>query len=232
MKGTIGIIGAMEEEVATLIPVLKDHAERKIGIVTYHTGNLDGKEVVIAQSGIGKVNAALTAAEMIRTYGAKIVINTGIAGAIDDSLEPEDAVVATDLVQHDYSTAPLGDPPGFVSGVERVRFQADPAVTAAAVAAARSLGARVLTGTIASGDRFISDAREKERIKNSFGALACEMEGAAIAHACVVYGVRFAVIRTISDRADGAAKIDYPIFAVRAAARNAEIVRKVVSAIR
>ena len=231
MTDRIGIIGAMEDEVTTLIAAMENKTTERIGIVYYHTGTLDGQDVVIARSGIGKVNAALTAAEMIRTYGAKIIINTGIAGAIDDSLAPEDSVVATDLVQHDYDTSPLGEP-GFVSGVAMVRFPADPTVTAVAVAAARSLGVRVLTGTIASGDQFISDVREKERIKNSFGALACEMEGAAIAHACVFYRVRFAVIRTISDRADGSAEIDYPTFAVRAAARNAEIVRKVVSAIR
>ena len=117
MTGRIGIIGAMEEEVSTLISAMEDRAERKIGIVTYHVGKLDGKEVVVARSGVGKVNAALTAAEMIRTFGATAVVNTGVAGALDESLEPEDAVIAADLVQHDYSTAPLGDPPGRVSGI-------------------------------------------------------------------------------------------------------------------
>ena len=165
MSGRIGVIGAMEEEVSTLIPALKDHAEQKIGIVVYHVGKLDGREVVIARSGIGKVNAALTAAEMIRTFGATAIVNTGVAGALEDSLNPEDAVIATDLVQHDYDTSPLGDEPGFVSGVRTVRFPVDPVISAAAVDAARSLGMRVLTGTIATGDLFVSSSEQKERIK-------------------------------------------------------------------
>lgn len=233
MAEIIGIIGAMEEEVSTLIPALEDHTERRIGIVTYHVGKLDGKEVVVARSGVGKVNAALTAAEMIRTFHATVIVNTGVAGALDESLEPEDAVIATDLVQHDYSTAPLGDPPGRVSGIDLVYIPADPAISVAAENAARELGVRrVLTGTIASGDQFISDPARKEWIRRTYGGLACEMEGAAIAHACTLYGIRCAVIRTISDRADGKADVDFPTFAVRAAARNAKIVRKVVSAIR
>ena len=230
MSGRIGVIGAMEEEVSTLIPALKDHAEQKIGIVVYHVGKLDGREVVIARSGIGKVNAALTAAEMIRTFGATAIVNTGVAGALEDSLNPEDAVIATDLVQHDYDTTPF-DPPGFVSGVGLVRFPADPVISAAAADAARALGMRVTTGTVASGDQFISDAGKKESIKERFGALACEMEGAAIAHVCFIYGVRCGVIRTISDRADGKAEVDFPSFAAHAAALNAEIVRRVLPSI-
>ena len=227
MSGRIGVIGAMEEEVSTLIPALKDHAEQKIGIVVYHVGKLDGREVVIARSGIGKVNAALTAAEMIRTFGATAIVNTGVAGALEDSLDPEDAVIATDLVQHDYDTTPF-DPPGFVSGVGRVHIPADPKISEAAADAARALGMRVLTGTVASGDQFISDAKKKETIRERFGALACEMEGAAIAHVCYLLGARCGVIRTISDRADGKAEVDFPSFAAHAAALNAEIVRRVL----
>ena len=228
MTKRIGIIGAMEKEVATLIAALSEHREETIGGIVYHTGKLGEKEVVVAQSGAGKVNAALTVAEMIRTFFASAVINTGVAGALEDTLRPEDAVVASDLVQHDYDTSPLGDEPGFVSGVRTVRFPVDPVISAAAVDAARSLGMRVLTGTIATGDLFVSSSEQKERIKRLFGAYACEMEGAAVAHACLLYGVRCAVIRTISDRADGKAQIDFPTFVAHAAALNAEIVKRVV----
>ncbi len=230
MTGRIGIIGAMESEVATLIPALEDHSEQTIGIVVYHTGKLDGREVVVARSGVGKVNAALTAAEMIRTFGAAAIVNTGVAGALEETLDPEDAVIATDLVQHDYDTTPF-DPPGFVSGVGRVKIPADPAISAAAADAARELGMRVLSGTVASGDQFISDGKKKAWIRENFGALACEMEGAAIAHVCFLYGVRCGVIRTISDRADGKADVDFPTFAEHAAALNAKIVRRVLPVI-
>ena len=230
MEQRIGIIGAMESEVATLIPALKDHAETKIGIVVYHTGKLDGRDVVIARSGVGKVNAALTAAEMIRTFGAKAIVNTGVAGALEETLNPEDAVIATDLVQYDYDTTPF-DPPGCVSGIGQVKIPVDPAIASAAAKAARELGMRVLEGTVASGDQFISDGKKKEWIRDTFGALACEMEGAAIAQACYLLGVRCAVIRTVSDRADGKADVDFPSFAARAAAKNAEIVRRVLPTI-
>ena len=225
---TLGVIGAMESEVTTLIAALKEHREEKIGLTTYHVGKLDGQAVVIARSGVGKVNAALTAAEMIRTFGAFAIINTGVAGALDPTLEPCDAVIAADLVQHDMDTTSLGDPPGFVSGLGVVRFQADPALSAAAVNAAKALGIRVILGTVASGDQFISDRKMKERITSTFGAAACEMEGAAIAHACALYGVPFAVIRSISDKADGSSTVDFPTFVVSAAASNAEIVRRML----
>lgn len=231
MMKRIGIIGAMEEEVTTLIDALENRAQERIGGVVYHTGKLGGKEVVVAQSGVGKVNAAMTAAEMVRTFSATAIINTGVSGALDDTLCPEDAVVATNLVQHDYDTSPLGDEPGYVSRAETVFFPTDPAISAAAVDAARTLGMRVMQGTVASGDQFISDVGQKERIKRTFGAVSCEMEGAAIAHACLLYGVRCAVIRTISDRADGDAEVDFPTFARRAAARNAEIVKRVLPSV-
>ena len=227
MTERIGIIGAMESEVATLIPALEDHKEQTIGIVVYHVGKLDGREVVVARSGVGKVNAAMTAAEMIRTFGATAIVNTGVAGALEETLDPEDAVIATDLVQHDYDTTPF-DPPGFVSGVGRIKIPADPKISKAAANAARELGMRVLEGTVASGDQFISDGKKKEWIRKTFGAFACEMEGAAIAHVCFLYGVRCGVIRTISDRADGKADVDFPSFAEHAAALNAEIVRRVL----
>ena len=227
MTERIGIIGAMESEVATLIPALENHEEQTIGIVVYHTGKLDGREVVVARSGAGKVNAALTAAEMIRTFGATAIVNTGVAGGLEETLDPEDAVIATDLVQHDYDTTPF-DPPGFVSGVGRVKIPADPKISAAAAKAARELGMRVLEGTVASGDQFISDGEKKKRIREQFGAFACEMEGAAIAHVCFLYGVRCGVIRTISDRADGKSDVDFPTFAEHAAALNAKIVRRVL----
>ena len=230
MSERIGIIGAMESEVTTLIPALTDHAETKIGIVVYHTGKLDGRDVVIARSGAGKVNAALTAAEMIRTFGAKAIVNTGVAGGLEETLNPEDAVIATDLVQHDYDTTPF-DPPGCISGIGQVKIPVDPAMASAAAKAARELGMRVLEGTVASGDQFISDGKKKEWIRDTFGALACEMEGAAIAQACYLLGVRCAVIRTVSDRADGTADVDFPKFAAHAAALNAKIVRRTLQSV-
>ena len=230
MKERIGIIGAMESEVATLIPALTEHAEQKIGIVVYHVGKLDGRDVVVARSGAGKVNAALTAAEMIRTFGATAIVNTGVAGALEETLNPEDAVIATDLVQHDYDTTPF-DPPGCVMGIGQVKIPVDPVIAASAAAAARALGMRVLEGTVASGDQFISDGKKKAWIRDTFGAFACEMEGAAIAQACYLLGARCAVIRTISDRADGKADVDFPSFAERAAALNAQIVRRVLPSI-
>ena len=224
----LGVIGAMESEVETLIAALEEDRAEKIGLTVYHAGKLDGRAVVIARSGVGKVNAALAAAEMIRRFGVSAIVNTGVAGALDPTLEPCDAVIAVDLVQHDMDTTPLGDPPGFVSGLGIVRFQADPTLSGSAKRAADSLGIRVILGTVASGDQFIADPERKKRIVNAFGAAACEMEGAAVAHACTLYGVPFAVIRSISDKADGSSTLDFPTFAAKAAASNAAIVRRMI----
>ncbi len=212
----IGIIGALEAEVAAIIDKLEGRETERVGGVEFNTGTLFGKRVVVALCGVGKVFAALSAEAMIIKYSPRLVVNSGVGGALDPTLRPLDIVFADKLVQHDMDTSPLGDPVGLISGINKVYFDADERAVGILTEAASTLGVRGLVGTVASGDKFISARSDKERITSTFGAVCCEMEGAAIAHTAYVNGTAFAVIRAISDSADGEASMDYPAFLPKA----------------
>ncbi len=218
-----GIIGAMDSEIMMLLDELHGKKETVLFGTVYYEGILAGCSVVIAKSGVGKVNAGIAAALMINAFAVDAVINTGVSGALSSTLDVGQVAIATALVQHDMDTSPIGDPVGFVSGPDIIEFPADDALSLCAERAARSLGLRVERGVIASGDQFIASREEKERIRSRFGAISCEMEGAAIAHACYLAEVPFAVIRSISDSADGGAHVDFPVFAREAAKQSCRI---------
>ena len=216
-KANIGIIGAMDDEVRELISMLQGRSTEVVGSIEFNTGSLYGKNVVIARCGIGKVFAALCAEAMIIKYSPDLIINSGVGGALDKSLRPLDIVFADKLVQHDMDTSAIGDPVGLVSGINRFYFETDARARDILCESAGKLGINYVVGTIATGDKFISDKADKERITALFGASACEMEGGAIAHASFVNGTPCVVVRAISDSADGEATMDYPTFLPRAA---------------
>ncbi len=229
----IGIIGAMESEVKTLVAALHNPTSEVITGITYYRGILEGQEVVIAQAGIGKVNAALTAQTMLLCYRPTLILNTGVAGAVAEGLTVMDAVVADAYVEHDMDTTPVGDPPGLlnVRGANMVELPTDPIACTALRAACERAGLRTFGGTVATGDQFIATAAQKTRIRTLFSAVAAEMEGGAIAHACAAAQVSFASLRVLSDNADGDAGVDYPTFVVSAAAKSAEIVLSFLSSL-
>jgi adenosylhomocysteine nucleosidase len=215
-KADIGIIGAMADEVDGLISRLSGRKDDSSGGIVFHTGMLLGKNVVIAKCGIGKVFAALTAEAMILMYSPELIVNTGVGGAVRDGLCPCDVVVADRLVQHDMDTSPLGDPKGLVSGINVIYFNTDKRATDIILDVASRNGISSSLGTVATGDRFISSREEKQRLLADFNASACEMEGCAIAQVAYVNSTPFAVIRAISDSADGNASMDYPTFLLEA----------------
>ena len=224
----IGIIGAMQSEVELLHERMEDaRFETHIGI-SYATGRLSGKDVVVCQCGIGKVNAGVCAAIMIDAFGVDAVINTGVAGSLDASVDIGDIVVATDAVQHDMDVAALGYVRGHVPGEESPFFESSPKLRQTIIAAAGVVAPdiRAIEGRIASGDQFVSDAQLKDAIVEAFGASCCEMEGASIAQVCHKANVPFCVVRAISDKADGSAHMDYPTFQAKAARDCAAIVLK------
>ena len=222
----IGIIGAMESEVCTLISQMKQKTEQVICGITYYTGTLEGQAVVLARAGIGKVNAALCAQTMILKFAPTLILNTGVAGAISPTLSVGDAVIATALVEHDMDTTPVGDPLGLltIGGENIIHLPTDPNAVEALIQAAKEVGLTTECGIIATGDQFISTVSQKDRIRSAFSAHACEMEGGAIAHACYGAKVPCAVLRAISDTADGEAHVDYPTFVTAAAQKSAQVV--------
>ena len=224
----IGIIGAMSVETDALKAQVENAVKETVSGIEFVSGKLYGKDIVVAQCGIGKVFAALCAQTMIIRFGAEKIINTGVAGTLSDKLGILDIAVATEVVQHDMDTSPLGDPVGLISGINIIKIPASLSLANDISSAAKALGVNCVTGVIASGDQFINNAQKKAWIRSSFDAVACEMEGAAIGHVCYVNGVDFAIIRAISDNASGEADIEYPEMVHRAAAQSAAIIKKLL----
>lgn len=221
----IGIIGAMKIETEALAAAVAEKKTEVISGIAFTAGILEGQDVVIAQCGIGKVYAALCAQTMILCYRPSAIINTGVAGTLTAELGVGDVAIATTLCQHDMDTSAIGDPVGLVSGINRIYFEADDEIGRQLASCAAQFGARVLRGCIASGDQFVAAEAKKDYIRRTFHAIACEMEGGAIAHVATVNGVPFSVLRAISDSADGGATVDYPTFAKMAADRSTAVIR-------
>ena len=211
----IGIIGAMPSEVEGLTARLTDAAVTEYAGRRFVCGRLGGRTAVVVQSGIGKVNAAVTAQLLIDRFAPDALLNTGMAGGLDPRLAVKDLVIGAEAVQHDFDLTAFGHTRGYIEGENDQTptvFCGDPQLIAAAEAvAARVLpaGSQALTGRIASGDIFVDDSALKQQIRTRFGAAAAEMEGAAIAQTAAANGVPFLILRTISDLAEQQARISF-----------------------
>lgn len=222
----LGIIGAMDVEVATLKDSMKNKTERTIAGAVYCEGTLENLPVVVVQCGVGKVNAALCVQALRDCFGVTHLVNTGVAGSMDATLDIGDFVISRDAVYHDFDCQALGYPLGQVPGLSTRAFPADDMLIELALSAANSLcHGHAKVGTVASGDQFVSENGQKQRISATTGAICTEMEGAAIAHGAWRNGIPFVVIRSISDKADDSAQMDYPTFEAIAAKRCAEVTR-------
>ena len=220
----LGIIGAMQEEVALLISELTNHSQQISPGVTLHSGVLDGHSVLITEGGIGKVNAAMTTAALIAA-GATQVIFTGVAGGVHPELRVGDIVVSSDCLQHDVDVTALGYELGVIPG-EALSWEADQTLREVALDAARELeGLRAVEGRIASGDQFVASREKVQWLWETFGAACAEMEGAAVAQVCAKHNVPFVVIRSVSDTADGEANVDYREFMPKVARHAKQVVR-------
>ena len=225
-----GIIGAMKIEIEALNAQMENRQTRTVSGIEFTSGTLCGREVVTAVCGIGKVFAAMCAQTMILLYSPERIINTGVAGSLSTKLNIGDIAVSDFVVEHDMDTSPLGDPVGMISGINIVDIPADGELADKICAAAEGVGGiRCVKGKIASGDCFVNSAEKKKYISETFGAIACEMEGAAIGHVCYVNKVPFCVIRAISDAADGSSHMDYSKFTALAAKNSAAVMTELLS---
>ena len=206
----IGILCAMEREIEELLENTQVEEKRRLCGYEFVVGTLRGRQVVLCKCGVGKVNAAVCTQTMVLTWQLRLIINSGVAGALKEPFEVGDVCVATDLVQYDVDTSALGDAPGFVSTVNKTSFRCAEWAVDGLLQAGRGLeGVRVLPGRIATGDRFVEDPETKNRIVRLFDAAAVEMEGGAIAQVCYINGVDCAVIRAISDASNGRHAAEY-----------------------
>lgn len=229
-----GIIGAMDSEVQSLCSQLENKEIIELQGLKFNKGRLNGKEVCIVKSGIGKVNAALCAQLLIIKFGADKVINTGIAGATGKGLGIFDFVVSSATVYHDFNCTFFGYKPGQIPGMER-EFSADEKMIESTLKAFSetefSKEHKMIKGLIASGDQFISSDEQKNFIKTNFNPMCVEMEGGAIAHACYLNKVPFVIIRCMSDMADDSAQATYTFNEDVCAGMCAELISKIINKI-
>lgn len=224
----IGIIGAMAVEVDAIKAIIENKKVKKISNIDFVEGKINGKDVVVVQCGIGKVAAALCAEAMVLSYDLEYLLNVGVAGALADNLDVASIAISSSLIQHDMDTTPLGDPIGFISGINIVNIEADKKVIKKVEEAVVKAGFNYSVGVIASGDQFVNSKEKKDWIKDAFGAIACEMEGAAIAQVAYVNKVPFCVIRAISDKADGSSHVDFTDFLKIAVGNSVSVIKELI----
>ena len=220
----LGIIGAMEIEVAILKSKLENAEVTKIGPMEFFEGTLAGCRVVIVMCGVGKVHAAMCTQVLCSRFDVTHIVNTGVAGSLDAGLDICDVLVSTDAVQHDMDVTHLGYEMGKVPGLDTTAFPADEMLCKLAFEASESIRpGHTKLGRVATGDQFVCSDEQKTKIIANTGASCTELEGAAIAQTAYVNQVPFVILRAISDKADGSAELDYPTFEKIAAANCAAV---------
>ena len=222
----IGIIGAMEEEVAALKVKMDIEDQRVIAGMEFCKGICEGQPVVVVRSGIGKVNAAVCTQILCDVFQVEAIVNTGVAGSLRNEINIGDIVLSTDALQHDMDATGFGYEPGIIPRMETSVFEGDQELITLAEKVCKEVNPeiQVFKGRVVSGDQFISDHQVKERIIQLFDGYCTEMEGAAIAQAAWLNKVPYLVIRAISDKADGSAEMDYSEFEMKAIEHTVRLV--------
>ena len=226
----LGIIGAMDEEVAKIKERLENVEIQTFGGMDFYKGNFEGKSVVVVRSGIGKVNAAVCTQILADRYQVSGIVNTGIAGSLMAKIDIGDIVLSTDALQHDMDATNFGYPAGQIPRMDVLSFPADPKLLALAKECCGRVNPEIHTyeGRVVSGDQFISDQKKKDWLIETFHGYCTEMEGAAIAQAAYLNGIPFLIIRAISDKADNSANVDYPTFEAQAIIHSVNLMLEMI----
>lgn len=226
----LGIIGAMDIEVDSLKTKMENPQIKSIAGMDFYNGKISDKEVVVVKCGIGKVNAAMCTQILADVFDVDAVINTGVAGSLNNDIDICDIVVSTVAQEHDMDVTPLGYKKGIIPDMETSEFKADKDLINLAKKSAESagLGVNVFEGKVVSGDQFIGTIEAKDVLRKNFSGDCAEMEGAAIAHTAYLNNMPFLVIRAISDKADGGAEMDYPTFEKKAAENSISLLNEII----
>ncbi|MGO4888740.1 5'-methylthioadenosine/adenosylhomocysteine nucleosidase [Anaerobacillus sp. MEB173] len=226
----IGIIGAMNEEIELMRESLELKQESVHAKNVFYEGTYANQEIVLCKSGVGKVNGAITTQILIDRFNVDKIIFTGVAGAIDPTLEIGDIVISTSAMQHDIDASALGFPRGQVPMfAESSDFQAAESLIALAEEAAEQLNEiNIIKGRVLSGDQFIADPEIVKELDGQFQGKCVEMEGAAVAQAAMLNEIPFVIIRSMSDKANGSADVNFAEFTKLASERSAVIVRRML----
>ena len=227
----IGFICALDVEVEGIKNRMTNVTQQTVAKILYVKGEIDGVEVVCCECGVGKVNAAMSTQIMIDLYHPDAIINSGIAGSLSRDIRIGDIVISDDCVEHDMDGTEMGDPPGEIwfNDEKRIDLPADKAIADKLQQACAVLSdTAVFRGRIASGDVFVAAHERRQRIADLFGALACEMEGAAVGHVCYRNGVPYAVLRCISDDFNENEFVDFMKFRTIAAEKSIQVIAQFI----
>ena len=225
----LGIISAMEEELAPLLEAMEVESTNTKANMTFNKGKLWGKDVIAVVSGIGKVNAAICAQILASEYRVDTLINVGVAGGIGKDVYPGDVVIGDSLVEHDMDATKFGDKHGQIPRLDVFDFKSDKTLVETAKKACDSLeNINSFVGRIVSGDEFVSDIDRIKWLQDTYEAISCEMEGASIAHVAYLNNIKFVVIRSISDNANNGAHMDYEKFTPIAVKNSTRILKRML----
>lgn len=208
----LGIIGAMDVEVEAIKSQVKDKTQTEIADIKFVCGYIENIMVVVAQCSPGKVNAALCTQIMIDRFKVEKIINLGVGCSLNERVVIKNVVIASDVCEYDIDITALGEPRGYINGLNVIKIETDKELSETLSQCAILCGEKIHRGTIASGDTFIASGELKKMLADEFDAICGEMEGGAIGHVCRANKIPFAVIRSISDGGDNAAAMDYPTF--------------------
>ncbi|OJF96525.1 5'-methylthioadenosine/adenosylhomocysteine nucleosidase [Alkalibacterium sp. 20] len=225
----IGIIAAMEQEAREIVAQLQELKKSVKANQYFYEGTIQGTEVVLAQAGIGKVNASIATTLLIDTYKVEAVINTGSAGGIGDGLAVEDLVISSELSYNDADARVFGYDYGQIPQMPS-RYQSDPHLIDLFKKAAVKKNWDIKQGLIVTGDSFVSDKKRISEIREHFkDVLVTEMEGGAVAQTCYQFDIPFVVIRAVSDVADEEASVSFDEFIEKVGKKSADTVIQFIS---
>jgi len=228
----IGIIGAMAEEVQLIEQDLQQTTITSIAGMSFYEGLLFDSPIVLCKSGVGKVNAAVCTQILIDRFGVDCVLFTGVAGALDPALNIGDIVISTDCVQHDVDVRALGFELGVIPYTETSIFTADAKLVELAFQSSKQLfGSRIMKGRVLSGDHFIADRDKVKQLHLELSGVCTEMEGAAVAQVCQMNNIPFVIIRSMSDKADGSAHINFTEFTQLASENSYRLIAHMVKSL-
>ncbi|TDF96547.1 5'-methylthioadenosine/adenosylhomocysteine nucleosidase [Paenibacillus piri] len=221
----IGVIGAMQEEIELFLEHMEQVQVTEKAQIAFREGRLHGRSVVLCKSGVGKVNAAVTTQLLIDTFGVEAVVFTGVAGAVDPELNVGDIVISSESMQHDMDVTALGFPRGTIPYEETSLFPADDKLRKLAEEAGTALSeGRVKVGRVLSGDQFIASRDTVAKLYEELQGACTEMEGAAVAQVCSMNRIPHVIIRSMSDKADGSAHVNFAEFTLQASRNSYRIV--------
>lgn len=222
----IGIIGAVLEEAEAIRNEMKNISEKTIYGIHFYEGEINEQKVVFVQSGIGKVNAAITATLLIDKFDVSRVIFSGVAGSLHESVNVGDVVIGTEIIQYDVDAIEFGYPKGQIPQMATLGFKSDEEL----INKAKNINTKINLsyGKIITGDQFVSGKDKKISLGNEFQALCVDMESGSVAQVCYRLGVPFLIVRSISDSVSDASGIEYHEFVKKAAKNSVEIIQNIL----